>query len=308
MSVDPQPAPSSQTVLVIGATGYIGRVVTEHLAARGHQVIALNRLETPEVALPAGVTTRVGDLTDPASLGAAVTAEIDAVVNLATPSGDELVDRAAAAALLTPLEGTARAYVYASGVWVLGSSHGSVQDESTPTNPLEIVGYRPRIEEQVLSAAPRDVRSVVVRPGIVHGRGGGIPALLVGLAAQHGAGLYIGEPAARWPMVHVEDLADLFVAAVERADAGTVLHAVAEQGVDTKEIAAATAATAGVDVVRSWAPAEAAEALGAPFAQALACDQVVSAAVTAATLGWSPSRLGVLEELRRGSYAAAEAA
>ncbi|EWT00509.1 epimerase [Intrasporangium oryzae NRRL B-24470] len=294
-------------MLVIGATGYIGQVVTEHLVARGHQVIALTRPGFPDSDLPAGVTARVGDLTEPASLGPAVTPEVDAVVNLATPSGDESVDSAAAAALLAPLEGTGRAYVYASGVWVLGPSHGSVQDESTPTNPLDIVGYRPRIEQQVLGAASRGVRSVVVRPGIAHGRAGGIPALLVSLAAQHGAGLYVGEPA-RWPMVHVEDLADRFVAAVEGADPGALLHAVAEQGVDTTEIAAAAAAAAGVDLVRSWPLPEAAGALGAPFAQALACDQVVSAAVTAGRLGWSPSRPGVLVELRHGSYGAADAA
>jgi NAD(P)-dependent dehydrogenase (short-subunit alcohol dehydrogenase family) len=80
-------------ILLIGATGYIGSAVANHLTAAGHQVVGLS---------PSG-GDRTGDLKDPDSLTRAVTPDIDAVVNLAPPTGDASVDAAAMAALgLTP--------------------------------------------------------------------------------------------------------------------------------------------------------------------------------------------------------------
>ncbi|HXV92752.1 MAG TPA: sugar nucleotide-binding protein, partial [Pseudonocardia sp.] len=268
----------------------------------GHRVVALAKPGTDPRVLPAAVELRTGDLADPVSLSAAVTPDIDAVVNLATPSGDAAVDSAATEALLAPLRGTGRALVYTSGVWVLGATGGRPVDETAPTDPIDIVGYRPRVEEQVLAAAGDGVRSVVVRPGVAHGRGGGIPALLVQLAAEHGAGLHVGEDAVRWPMVHVDDLADLFVLALDRAPAGAVLHGVAEPAVGTRELAHAAATAAGVTQVRPWPLDDARRALGRPFADALACDQTVAADRTRAGLGWAPRRPGAVTELTAGSY------
>ena len=102
-------------VLVIGGTGYIGTAVVRRLQAAGHvPVVAVRDV----LAVPPGVACRSADLTDPDSLRAAVTSDIDAVVHAATPSGDWEVDRRALTALTGRLPG--RALVYLSGVWVLG--------------------------------------------------------------------------------------------------------------------------------------------------------------------------------------------
>ncbi|WP_309111527.1 NAD-dependent epimerase/dehydratase family protein [Saccharothrix sp.] len=190
--------------LVIGATGYIGSAVAEALVERGHEVVALSRsgVEGGQYEV------RVGDLTDPTSPAGAA-AGVDAVVHVAPPPGDEQAGKAALAALL---DSGARV-VYTSGVWVLGASGDTPLGEDAPTNPLPIVGYRPRLEQQVLTAG-----GVVLRPGIVHGRGGGIPSMLVGWAKEDGAGRYAGAVTTRWPMVHVDDLAELFALAVESAE------------------------------------------------------------------------------------------
>lgn len=289
-------------VLVIGATGYIGTVVVEHLLAAGHDVVALLRPGPKPRGLPDDVAVRAGDLRDPASLVDAVTADIDAVLHLATPVGDEGTDRAALEALLSALRGSGRTLLYTSGTWVLGPTTGSVADETSRPRPIALVGYRSSLEELVLSSAEQGVRPVVVRPGVVHGRGGGIPAMLVDLAGEHGAGLRVGEHPVRWPMVHVDDLADLLVLALARAHAGQVLHAVHEPGVDTADLARAAASTAGVDGVRSWPLPDAGRALGGLFAEALACDQVVSADATRLALGWQPRRAGAVADVASGSY------
>lgn len=331
---------AAQRVLVIGAGGYLGGAVTERLLAAGHQVLALTRPGEASTAVPDGVTTVPGDLRDPESLRAAVTADVDAVVHLATPLGEEAADLAALDALVSALAGTGRALVYTSGAWVLGpstaptpedattsdatTSDATTQDpaapgqtrratvepfdEASPTNPIPLVGYRHRLEERVLAASTQQVRGVVLRPGVAHGRGGGIPALLVELARQHGAGRHVGEGTVRWPMVHVDDLADLFVLALESAPAGSVLHGVAEEGVDTRDLAAAAAASAGVGGVRAWPLAQAADTLGGPFAEALACDQLVSAQRTREVLGWQPRRAGALDDIANGSYRVTSAA
>ncbi|MEU6238052.1 NAD-dependent epimerase/dehydratase family protein, partial [Kitasatospora sp. NPDC047058] len=215
-------------VLVLGSTGYIGSAVARRLTADGHEVVHFVK-EAGRVA--PGVPSRVGDLADPASLRAAVTDDVDAVLHLATPTGDEAVDAAAVDALTERLRGTGRAFVYTSGVWVLGATGDTALDEAAATDPIAIVGYRPRIEQRVLALTGEDVRAVVLRPGIVYGRGGGIPGLMTGWARERGTGRYAGSAATRWPMVHVDDLAQLFVLALTKAEAGSVLHGVAHEAV-----------------------------------------------------------------------------
>ncbi|MFB6838994.1 NAD-dependent epimerase/dehydratase family protein [Streptomyces sp. NPDC056361] len=291
-------------VLVLGATGYIGSAVVSRLTLEGHDVVPLVK---NAAALHPDVPVRVGDLTDPASLRAAVTDDVDAVVNLATPTGDEAVDTAALDALLAPLRGTGRAFVYTSGVWVLGATGDTAATEDTGTDPIAIVGYRPRIEQRVLAAAGDDVRAVVIRPGIAYGRDGGIPGLMTGWAREHGTGRYVGPVSTRWPMVHVDDLAELYALALTKAQPGDLLHGVAWESVPAAAVAAAAdIAAGGPGRAEPWPYAEAAESLGAPFAEALALDQVVSGRRAVEELGWQPSRpyvLTDLSELTGGTHA-----
>ncbi|MGW6564125.1 NAD-dependent epimerase/dehydratase family protein [Streptomyces sp. NPDC054975] len=282
-------------VLVLGATGYIGSAVVARLTLDGHDVVPLVK---DAASLHSDMPVRVGDLADPASLRAAVTDDVDAVINLSTPTGDEAMDTAALEALLAPLRGTGRAFVYTSGVWVLGATGNAPATEDAGTDPIAIVGYRPRIEQRVLTATGDDVRTVVIRPGVVYGRDGGIPALMTGWAREHGAGRYVGPVATRWPMVHVDDLAELYVLATTKAYPGDLLHGVAWESVPVAAVAAAAdIAAGGIGRAEPWPLAEAVKVLGAPFAEALALDQVVSGRRAVDELGWRPSRPYVLTEL-----------
>jgi len=66
-------------VLVIGATGSIGRLVVEHATAAGLEVRALARDARRAESMLGDVEIALGDLTDPGSLDAAV-AGVDAIV------------------------------------------------------------------------------------------------------------------------------------------------------------------------------------------------------------------------------------
>jgi uncharacterized protein (TIGR02246 family) len=287
-------------ILLLGATGYVGSAIAEGLVQHGHTVVELGRATDRPAR---GHERRTGDLLDPGSLARAVTPDIDAVVHAATPTGDAATDAAAVSALLAPLRGTGRALIYTSGVWVLGATGPVPAGEDAATNPLPIVGYRPQIEQQVLAAAGDGVRATVIRPGIVHGRGGGIPALLVDLARKHGAPVFVAadEQPVQWPMVHVDDLAELYAVVLDRAPAGTLWHGVAEPAVPVRDLARAAGRAAGVLAApRALPVTEARQALGEAFADALALDQRVAGGAARERLGWQPRRAGAVEDLVTG--------
>ncbi len=70
MNVEAARAPSPQRVMMLGATGTIGRATVRALVARGHEVVCFVRTgrngQVPD--LPPQAILRFGDVTDPASL------------------------------------------------------------------------------------------------------------------------------------------------------------------------------------------------------------------------------------------------
>ena len=271
-------------VLVLGGSGYVGAAVSRALRDAGHDVTIASRSGRSPV-FPA----RAADLADPSSL-TELLAGVDALVHTANPGGDWATEQAAVGALVA--QRPAR-MIYTSGVWVLGLTDDA--DESSPVAPIPLVAGRPDIERMMLDAG-----GVVIRPGIVHGHGGGIPAMLTDWARQDGRGRYVGDSETTWPTVHVDDLAELYRLALE-APSG-VLHGVAEPAVPVADIAAAAdRAVGGAGDAHAWSLDRASAELGEGFAQALATSQRVRAP-HAAELGWRPRRSGIVEDLDTGSY------
>lgn len=292
-------------VFLTGASGYIGRAVVSALRSRGHEVVGLARSDEAAQRLACqGIEVHRGDLADPAGLATAAGAA-DAVIHTANRNDEKTgeADRAAVEAMLAALAGTDKPFVYTSGIWVLGDTGGEEVDEVAPVRPAPIVAWRPAVENLVLAAAGRGVRSVVVRPGIVYGHGGGIPAMLVASARERGAARYVGSGDNHWPLVYTDDVADLYLRAAEDGEAGTLLHAVGSHH-RVAEVASAAADAGGADGrTEAWPLAEAREELG-PFADALALDQRVSSRRAVERLGWRPRGPSILDDLRTGSYAA----
>jgi nucleoside-diphosphate-sugar epimerase len=146
------------------------------------------------------------------------------------------------------------------------------------------------------------ILTIVIRPAIVYGRGGGIPGGFAESARKEGAAQFIGTGENRWPFVHVDDLADLYVLALEKAPPGTLLLAVSGPSIKVREVAAAASRGAGADGRTSAWPLETARAKLGAYADALVLDQQASGRRAQELLGWRPRRPGVLEDLERGSY------
>ena len=289
-------------VLLIGATGYIGSVVGEHLAQAGHAVTGTARNDIASQRLKqTGHRSVTADVAQPASL-VGPARQADAVVWTGT-TNDGATDAAAVSAALDCLAGSAKPFLYISGVWDNGGSEGAIIDESSPRHPIALTAWRPAVEDRVVGAP--GVRGVAIRAASVHGRGGGFPATLVKAARESGSAWYVGEGDNHWPMVHVDDLAALFVLALEDAHAGSVFIAAEEEAPTTREIAVAASVAGGAGgATRSWPVAEARAAVG-PFVDALLLDQRATSAKARELLGWRPTGPGVLDDLKSGAYAAA---
>jgi nucleoside-diphosphate-sugar epimerase len=175
-------------VFLTGATGYIGGAVAEALAGAGHEVRALARSESAEAAVrDRGWIPARGDLREPATLTARA-GEADAVVHAANTGGADAaaIDETAARALLGALEGSGKPFVYTSGIWVLGDTGGFIVDEdASTTRPAALSAWRAGLETELTAAAGRGVRAVVLRPAVVYGRGGGLPARRGADVARH---------------------------------------------------------------------------------------------------------------------------
>jgi nucleoside-diphosphate-sugar epimerase len=273
-------------VFLTGGSGYIGSAVALALKKAGHDVLALVRSEAKGEALKkAGIKLAVGELGNPAGYAGAAWGRA-AFVNVAqdwTPQGPEL-DRKTITSARDLLHGQVGAtFIYTSGCWVQGPTEG-VADESTPVQPARAVAWRPAHEQAALAMAKDGIRSIVVRPGIVYGGArGGIPAMFFGTALKHGAAHTVGSGENHWPLVHVDDLAELYVRLVERGPAGSIYYAADVSRLTQREIAEAASRAAGKDgKVQPQQPD------GSPYQEALALDQQVSSEKARNDLDWRP--------------------
>ena len=280
-------------VFVTGASGWIGSAVVPELLDAGHEVVGLARSDASARALEvAGAIVQRGDLDDPDGLAEAA-ADSDGVIHLAFQhdvafvQGDfaaaAAADRRAVEAMGAALTGSDRPFVLASGV--LGLQPGRVATENDGLVPSAAVranpaGRRSATALFTLSLAGTGVRSSLLRlPPTVHGDGDhGFVATLVGIARQRGVAGYVGDGTNRWPAVHRSDAARVARLAVEAAPAGSVLHAVADEGVAFREIAETIGRHLGVPTA-SVAPADVAEHF-APLGHIVALDSPASAEIT----------------------------
>jgi nucleoside-diphosphate-sugar epimerase len=292
-------------VFVTGASGWIGSAVVTELLTAGHEVLGLARSDRSADAVTAlGARVHRGSLDDVESLRAGAE-QADGVVHLGYHhdfSEMELaarLDRSAIEAFGDVLAGTDGPLVIASGVVGLGGG-GLATERDTP-DPASHV--RVANAAAALALADRGVRSMAARfAPTVHGPGDhGFVATLVDLARRHGFAGYIEDGANHWPAVHRRDAAVLVRLGVESAPAGSVLHAVDEEGIPTREIAEAIGRSVGVPA-RSVPAAQAAEHFGW-LGGFFGMDSVVSSALTRDLLGWKPVQPGLIAVIDAGGYA-----
>lgn len=288
-------------VLVTGASGNIAGAVIPELLSAGHTVTGLARSDrAAEVVRSRDAEVRRGDLTDLDDLRAAA-AGSDGVVHLAFPHDEQYggdlpaaaaIDLRAIEVMGAALAGSGRPLVgtNATGALALAGHRGQLTEH-------DVLPGGPRVEAEnvVIALAGQDVRTSVVRlPPTVHSAGRfGFVSGLVQLAQGSGVAGYVGDGANVWPSADTRDVARVYRLALESAAGGTRLHAVAEEGVALRDIAAVIGRHLGVPV----APVTAVEEHFGQLSLFVGLDNPTSATITRDALGWAPSHAGLLADL-----------
>lgn len=292
-------------VFVTGATGFIGSRIVPELIGAGHQALGLARSDAgAQFLAAAGADVQRGDLEDLESLRRGAAAS-DAVLHVAfrhdwTRFAESCeLDRRAIEAIGTVLQGSSRPFIVTSGV---GVAQGRAATEDDP--PLSSPSL-PRVSEVTAIALwERGVHASVMRLPQVHDTvKQGLVTYLIAIAREKGVSAYVGDGQNRWPAAHVTDVARLYRLALEKGTAGARHHAIAEEGVPLKDIAAAIGRGLNVPVV-SISQEQAQEHFG--FLGFFAGrDAQTSSSQTRANLGWNPTGPSLLTDLENMRYAQA---
>src|SRR6185503_7491678 len=289
-------------VVLTGATGFIGSHVLADLYKHGHEVTALVRDDAQAEAVAVrGATPAVVDLYDQPTV-ARLLGRADGAIHTASP-GDATsadLDSAVADAVIDAFGGAGKPYLQISGLWIYGDNTSIT--EASPVAPPALVAWREPIERRVLGAT--GMRGVVIVSGVAYGDGGGgIPGLLLGSPRDDdGSLIMLGSGQQHWATVHAADLADFFRRALE--DDSARGYYVIGDGLNSTvaEITEAAAVAIGAPGAVAGSDEEARARLGDYFAEVLLLDQGTDAAKARAEFGWQPSHMGLVDELRNGSY------
>lgn len=294
-------------VFVTGASGWIGSATVDELLAAGHEVTGLVRSDASADALAAkGATPLRGDLDDLGALRSGAEAA-DAVVHLGNKHdwsdqrATDRTERTAVQTMVDVLKGSDRAFALASGLALLAEDRPALESDASPARGLD--SMRGGTENLALDAAADGVRSIALRfAPTVHGmRDHGFVALVADTARRTGFSGWIGDGSHAWAAVHRADAARLVRLGIERAPAGSRLHAVAEEGVPTRAIAEALGRSLGLPS-RSVDREEAAAHFGF-MARFFGADLRASSVATRDLLGWEPSGPTLIEDIDAGAYA-----
>jgi len=223
---------AGQKVLITGATGLIGGKVAARVRAREAEVRALVRSPEKARALRSlGADIAPGDMTDPASLRAAV-AGCGAVVHVAGVLADEFkplahfravnVDGTRALAEAS-LEAGVERFVHVSSVAVYGFGAGPGTNERSPhrpgTDPYCLTKHEGQAVVERL-ARERRLTAVIVQPSQVYGPAdetwtlGPLRLMKAGKLVLPSRGRGLVQP------IFVDDLAEGILAALERGRTG----------------------------------------------------------------------------------------
>lgn len=297
-------------IFITGGSGYIGSAVTELAISRGYEVYGLSRTETSDAKLTkSGAIPVRGDLQAHDVLREQ-SAKADIVFHLADSLTDDFtrdyeevlrIDAGAVDAMGAGLEGSGKAFVITSGSLVVAAT-GSETDETSALweKPLNA---RIKSEQHALELCEKGVKVSAIRLApFVYGRGGSGIRLFMTMFAHAGEGGYVDSGETLTSTVHVDDAAALYLLAAEKAKAADIFNGVS----GTVKFRALTEAIGKMlDIPVRSVPHEDAEGKwGKFFARFLSTENWTSGAKAKKELGWVPKEIGVLGEVRTGSYLA----
>lgn len=244
-----------KTVLITGGTGMVGRALTKALLKKGYGVIVMGRGGVRDAALRQaqdynGLTFAKWNV-EKQEIDAAAVAKADYIIHLAgagvadkrwtAKRKQEIFDsRVKSGALLVhslkSIPNKVKAVISASAIGWYGADTIARKFEEPDKAADDFLGQTcKQWEESIEPVAAMDKRLVKLRIGIVLSTEGGalkefLKPLRFGIASVLGSGRQI----ISW--IHIDDLVNMFITAIESEDINGVYNAVAPSPVSNKEL------------------------------------------------------------------------
>jgi UDP-glucose 4-epimerase len=298
---------AASRVVIIGGAGFIGRHLTQRLAADGVPVLVFDRAQHP--AIP-GVETVVADLSDAHALRSVVTPGA-AIVHLAWTTIPATSDEDPAADLSDNLLGSVRLWEACAAASVRrvvyvssgGTVYGNVRKlpirEDDPTEPICAYGLSKLAAEKYLGlfGRLRKLDSIILRPGNAYGPGqnpsrGQSAATVFTFRAFRKEPITIwGDGSATRDLLYVDDLVDAIVRALAHdpgADGARVFNVGTGQGTSLRELVETIGRVMGGVPEVSYTPGRATDVSA----------NVLDASRLRKCTGWTP-RVPLAEGIRR---------
>lgn len=288
-------------IFVVGAAGFIGFNIATLLRRKGYEVYGLTR--SPEKAkrlMQHEIIPVIGSMQDESTYQA-VAEKCAVMIHAAADYANDQFgfDKKIIKAFFDTAKNSPerKTLIYTSGVWVYGDSNGKTIDESTPLNPADNVKGREEVEALVMS--DKNVRSIILRPSMVYGKQGSLTNLWCDDAKRGDFIRVIGDGTNHYPMVHVDDLAQAFLLALE-SDVDHEAFNLAEDAHFTVNdvVAAIVKASDFKGEIKHLTPEEAESYVGG-MAKPLAFDLHIDSQKAKRMLGWQVLRHGFVEEVER---------
>jgi nucleoside-diphosphate-sugar epimerase len=220
-----------KSAFVTGATGFVGLNLVDELVRQGWEVTALHRVQSDLADLGRfPVTLMPGDITDPASLRAAIPESVDVVFHVA--GNTNMWSRRNAEQTRENVEGTrnvvvaarargAKKLVFTSSIAAYGQQTGELIETTKSNAEKSWINYQRTkwlAEEEVRSGIRGDFPATILNPGAIigpHDTSGW--ARLFHLVAEN---RLPGVPPGELSAAHVREVAKAHVAAAERGANG----------------------------------------------------------------------------------------
>jgi nucleoside-diphosphate-sugar epimerase len=287
-------------VFVLGGTGSIGSPIVRALIKRGHDVWALARSDAAAATLSErGAIPVAGDIASPRRWVARLP-RVDAIIHTACDFSSDMgtIDTRLLDVLLPSLAAQAARprFIYTGGCWLFGATGDEVATEATPFQPLPAFAWMVPQLRRILAAPELD--GIIIHPAMVYAAAGGVFSNFARDARERDAIRVVESEAIRWPLVHNEDLAELYVLALERAPAQSSYIGAAIEGLRVGRIVRAFARRFAV---RHPEPhiisADVIATERGEWARGYALDQRLSGERARRELGWRPRHLDPEREI-----------
>ncbi|MCC2645502.1 MAG: dependent epimerase/dehydratase family protein [Burkholderiales bacterium] len=282
-------------IFVIGASGFIGGSVAVNLLNNGHIIKGLVRSSRKAQQLTQiGIEPILGELSDNATISREAK-WADVIINAASSDNYKVVEN-----IINTIAGSGKIFLHTSGTSLVGDdakgqfSSSQVFDEETPINPHKDKAARVALDRFILDSVNHDIKPIILCNSLIYGYGFGVNTdsvqipRLVSQAKKSGIARHVGRGLNIWSNVHIKDVADLYLLALERAKPGSFYFV--ENGRSSfTEITQAIATKLSLGLAQDWSIEEAINEWGYEHATyGLGCNSIVSANKARTELGWNP--------------------